>query len=86
MSKETTLVALGVWVIVLPFLGIPRGWLTALLVVTGLGVIAVGLLLRAEALSRGPGRHHAHNHFVEHLPQQSDHEHHERKERINSLN
>jgi len=90
MSKETTVIALGFWVLVLPYLGIPRTWLTILLILTGLGFVVLGFLLRAEALSRGPRHHHAHNHFVEHMPHGDQapgpQENHDRKERINSLN
>lgn len=88
MSKETTVVVLGVWAVVLPYLGVPRTWLTMLLVLTGLGLIVLGFLLRAEMLSRG-ARRNPHNHFVEHMPHGETpvaQESHERKERINSLN
>lgn len=88
MSKESTIIALGVWAIVLPYLGVPRTWLTILLVLTGLALVIIGFLLRAETLARG-GRKHAHNHFIEHMPHGETpvaQESHERKERINSLN
>lgn len=88
MSKETAVVALGVWAIVLPYLGVPRVWLTILMVITGIGLIVIGFLLRAEVLSRG--RHHATRHatFVESIPEETAHHegNHEHKERINSLN
>lgn len=82
-------IAFGVWVLVLPYLGIPRAWLTILMVLTAVGLIVLGFFLRAEALSRGPrhaGRHHT---FVEEMPhagQEERSESHEHKERINSLN
>ena len=90
MSKETAIIALGFWVLVMPYLGVPRGWLTILLVLTGIGLMVLGFFLRAEALSRGPratGRHHP---FAEHIPhfgqEASPQENHERRERLNSLN
>lgn len=88
MSKETTVIALGLWVMVMPYLGVPRAWLTALMILTALGFIALGFLLRAEGLSRGPRHAGRHQHFVEHMPQsaQEHQEGHDRKERINSLN
>ena len=89
MSKETAVIALGLWVMAMPYLGVPRAWLTALMILTAVVIIVLGFFLRAEALSRGPrhaGRHHP---FVEHMPQSGQdisQESHERRERINSLN
>ncbi len=90
MSKETGVIALGVWVMIMPYLGIPRAWLTALMILTAVGLVVLGFFLRAEALSRSArhaGRHHT---FAEHMPHTAeDHnpqESHERKERLNSLN
>lgn len=95
MQKEMTVVVLGIWLIVLPFLGIPHssGFFSLLLVLTGLGVLIVGLLLRSEVISRGR-RHLEHSSYVENVPH-----HHaadsarvvhdftdEGKEGINSLN
>lgn len=81
MSKEMTVIVLGLWVVVVPYLGIPGEWRTALLVLSGLGIAVVGFLLRGETLSRG-SKPHAHNSFVESnqpaQPQPSlAHEHHE---------
>ncbi|MDP4020570.1 MAG: hypothetical protein Q8P58_00805 [Candidatus Adlerbacteria bacterium] len=89
MSKETAIIALGFWVMVMPYLGIPRTWLTILMILTALGLMVLGFFLRAEALSRGPRPVSRHNPFVEHIPhseQETHQESHERKERINSLN
>ena len=90
MSKETAVIVLGFWVMILPYLGVPRAWLTALMIVTAMAFVVLGFFLRAEALSRTArhtGRHHT---FVEHIPHdgQGDNqqEGHERKERLNSLN
>ena len=63
MSKETAVIALGVFVVVVPFLGFPEGWRIVLLVLAGLGLAVLGFLIRAEMLSRGAGG--AHNSFVE---------------------
>lgn len=91
MSKETTVIALGVWVMVMPYLGIPRAWLTAFMILTAIGFVVLGFLLRAEALSRTARRTGSHHPFVEHVPQETHaidhHENHEqRKERLSSLN
>ncbi len=90
MSKETSVIVLGLWVLVMPYLGIPRTWLTALMILTAVLLVVIGFLMRAETLSRGTratGRHHT---FVEHMPEEehgnSHSEHHERKERLSSLN
>ena len=89
MSKETLVIVIGLWVLVTPYLGVPRAWLTILLVLTALALLVVGFFLRAEALSRGP-RHTRHHTFVESMPHgrhgDTPEENHERKERISSLN
>lgn len=63
MSKEMTVIALGVLVVVTPYLGIPGSWKTVILVIAGAVLAGVGFLLRGEALARSsaPGR----GHFVE---------------------
>lgn len=63
MSKEMTVIALGVLVAVTPFLGVPGSWKTVILIVSGLCIAGVGFLLRGEALARGAS--HGERHFVE---------------------
>lgn len=79
------IIALGVFLVILPYLGIPGSWRTVLIVLSGLAVAAIGFLLRGETLSRGilPDPRHP---FVENnaAPAQ-EHQDHER-EGINSLN
>lgn len=82
MSKEMTVIALGLFVVVVPYLGIPGDWRVALLVLSGFGITVTGFLLRGEALSRG-ARPHVHNSFVESGQPAPTHEH---KEGISSLN
>lgn len=82
MSKEMTIIALGLWVVVVPYLGIPGDWRTALLVLSGIGIAVTGFLLRGEALSHGT-KPHEHNPFVESGQPHLAHEH---KEGITSLN
>lgn len=53
MSKEMTLIVLGLLTAVLPFLGFPGSWRTVLFVLMGLAVAVIGFLLRARALARG---------------------------------
>lgn len=86
MSKEMTVVALGIWILILPYLGVPGSWRTTLLALTGVGLIVLGFFLRAEVLSRG-GRHGSHHSFVENSATSAqEHHSHDRKEGINSLN
>lgn len=63
MSKEMTVIVLGLLVAAVPFLGIPGSWKTLVFVLAGLGLAGAGFLLRGEALSRGMG--HGRKHFVE---------------------
>lgn len=63
MSKEMTVIALGVLVVVTPYLGIPGSWKTAVFALAGLSLAGVGFLLRGEALARTTG--HRRDHFVE---------------------
>ncbi len=98
MSKETIVAVLGIWVIVVPYLGFPSSWKTVIFVLSGFAVMIVGFFLRAEALARlsGQGKEasFARRTFVENqpavqagsAPSLSDQQGHERKEKINSLN
>lgn len=88
MSKEMTIIALGLWVVVVPYLGIPSDWRAVLLVFSGLGIAVTGFLLRGEALSRGTIKPHEHNPFVESsIPVHTGaHLAHDHKEGITSLN
>jgi hypothetical protein len=59
MSKEMAIVALGVWVVVMPYLGIYRSWLTIFMVVTGIALMALGFLLRGEVIAKEHKAHRA---------------------------
>ena len=48
-----TLIVLGIFVAVLPQFGIPSDAKTVLFTLVGLGIAAIGFLLRGETLSRG---------------------------------
>ena len=52
MSKEMAVIALGVWVIIMPYLGIYRSWLVVLMVLTGIALMVLGFLLRGETIAR----------------------------------
>lgn len=89
MSKETTLILLGLFIMALrTLLGLPGTWQTAALIFAGGAVAIIGFLMRGEALARG-ARHHRHNSFVEAQPQtpaQAPTHAHDHKEGITSLN
>jgi len=48
MSKEGTLLVVGVLVLVSPFLGLPMSWLTFLLPILGAIVITISQIIRKE--------------------------------------
>jgi hypothetical protein len=52
MRKEKTLFIIGLWVIVLPFLGFPSSWKKVLFVLTGIALIYLGYLFYMEVKAR----------------------------------
>lgn len=52
MRKEKTLLIIGLWVLVLPFLGFPSSWRAILYVITGISLIYLAYLFYLEAKSR----------------------------------
>ncbi|OGI82255.1 hypothetical protein A3I95_01450 [Candidatus Nomurabacteria bacterium RIFCSPLOWO2_02_FULL_44_12] len=50
MRKIRIVLVLGVWVVVLPYLGFPFFWKNILLSLTGLGVVYIGYALYREYL------------------------------------
>ena len=56
MSKEMGVIALGLFVAVVPYLGIPGSWKTIIFVVAGLLVAFIGFLMRGETLSQSSTR------------------------------
>lgn len=76
MSKETTVILLGLLVAITPYLGIPGFWKTVVLVLAGLGIAGTGFLLRGEVIGRGHagdvprrGEHGREKTFVENFMQ-----------------
>jgi hypothetical protein len=57
-------VALGIWVIILPHLGVPHSWAVIITTITGLAIISTGLYARAKTLT-GAARRGSHHPFVE---------------------
>lgn len=91
MSKEMSVILLGVAVVILPYLGVPSAWRTLLLVLAGITLIIIGVLLRAQGMVRS-NRNSPHHSFVENVPAQAQdiqpahHPMHEHKEGLTSLN
>jgi hypothetical protein len=52
MRKEKTLFLIGLWVMILPFLGFPNNWRKALFFITGLALIYLAYLLYLETKKR----------------------------------
>ena len=85
MSKETVVIALGIWIIIVPYLGVPSSWKSILLVLSGLVVVSLGFFLRTEALSR-TSKITRSQPFVENSSSAAHELSHDRKEGITSLN
>ncbi len=64
MSKEMGIIALGVFIVIQPYLGVPNSWHTFLSVVAGVAIMILGFLLRGEALS-GAHKSSSKHSFVE---------------------
>jgi hypothetical protein len=85
MSKEMTIIVLGVWVAIVPYLGIPGTWRTAILLLSGLGIAIVGFLLRGESIGRAHTRN-ARSTFTETTAEPAQPHSHDHQEGIASLN
>lgn len=48
MTKDLGIITLGIFIALLPFLGLPHAWDTVLLVLSGLSVSALTFLLRRD--------------------------------------
>lgn len=52
MRKEKTLFIIGLWVIILPFLGFPNNWRKILFILTGLAIMYLAYLFYLETKAR----------------------------------
>lgn len=52
MRKEKTLLIIGVWVAILPFLGFPSPWRNILFLITGLAIMYLSYLFYLEFKAR----------------------------------
>jgi Na+/phosphate symporter len=53
MRRAYTLLILGIWVAILPFLGFPISWKNILFVLTGLGLMYFSFMIYKDALKKG---------------------------------
>lgn len=85
MSKEMSVILLGVSVIIVPYLGVPSSWRTLLLVLAGLALVVIGFVLRTQGM--GGDKNSKYSTFVETDATAAAHNSHEsHKEGITSLN
>ncbi len=70
MTIDTLIMLAGGFVAVLPFLGFPNSWDTALLFIAGGLIIALGIVVRHERNTEdGASTRHSGDTFVENGPQ-----------------
>lgn len=53
MQKARILLFLGIWIVVLPYLGFPQTWKDILIILSGVGLISLSFMLYKEAKSKG---------------------------------
>jgi hypothetical protein len=68
MRKELTVMILGAWIALVPYLGFPRSWDEPMLVISGLLLVLVGFLLRHHALERLKRQSRRSDSFAENTP------------------
>ena len=69
MTLDALIMLAGVFVAVLPFLGFPNSWDTALLFIAGVLIIVLGIVVRREKNTADSATtQHNGNTFVENLP------------------
>ncbi len=68
MRKEKTLFIIGLWVIILPFLGFTNIWRQILFTISGLAIIYLAYLFYLEYKSRSKKEEVIHNHtFIDNI-------------------
>jgi hypothetical protein len=56
MKKRTLISLLGLWIALVPFLGIPSSWRSRIIIITGLGIAALAFSRRKSVLSTSPAQ------------------------------
>ena len=72
MTLDALIMALGAFVAILPFLGFPIKWDTALLVAVGIIIIVLGIVVRRRGLGRRAGAPRNGSSYVESTPSAAD--------------
>lgn len=55
MSKETIISLLGIYLVILPFLGFPQSWKTVMFILIGASLAFLGYMLRQQRSKILPG-------------------------------
>ncbi len=66
MRKEKTLFIIGLWIIILPFLGFPNFWRKMLFLITGLAIMYMAYLFYLEYKKRSVKETH-HQTFIDNI-------------------
>ena len=72
MSREMSIIVLGIWVMIVPYLGVPSAWRTILLVLSGAVIAVIGFLLRGQTFSKPHNKKTDHHPFQENTARMSD--------------
>jgi hypothetical protein len=67
MRKEKTLLILGLWIAMLPFLGFPDTWRKIFFVLTGLAIMYLAYLFYLEVKARLSDEMNHHKTFVDNI-------------------
>lgn len=67
MRKERTLLILGVWVAILPYLGFPNSWREILFVCTGFSLVYLAYLFYVQAKKNIPDQTDRSKTFVDNI-------------------
>ncbi len=66
MTLDTLILLSGALVATIPFLGFPNSWDTVIFLILGIGIVALGIVVRRRTPRRM--RHIQDSHFVENQP------------------
>lgn len=54
MSKNKTIIALGLWIAIVPFLGFPGAWKTFFITTSGLAIVFISFMIIAKKRAERP--------------------------------
>jgi hypothetical protein len=67
MRKERTLLIIGCWIIILPFLGFPNNWRENILIISGLSLVYLAYLFYIEKKATAPKNENRSRTFVDNI-------------------